>query len=54
MKTGIFNTPIKNWLAAMQKAKRIQPGGKLVFLNKQTGAPVPPTQSGIPDPNGQP
>lgn len=37
-KSGTFDTSIKAWLAAMEKAKRIKPGGKLVFVNKKTGA----------------
>lgn len=42
---GTFDTTIKSWLSAMQKAGRIKPGGKLVFIDKQTGAPVPSTPS---------
>jgi len=35
--SGTFDTSIKAWLAAMEKAKRIKPGGRLLFINKKTG-----------------
>lgn len=38
--SGTFDTSIKEWLKAMEKAKRIKPGGRLVFVNKKTGAAV--------------
>lgn len=37
--SGTFDTSIKAWLAAMEKAKRIKPGGRLLFVNKKTGQP---------------
>lgn len=37
-KNSTFDTTIKAWLAAMEKAKRIKPGGRLLFINKKTGA----------------
>ena len=36
---GTFDTSIKAWLAAMEKAKRIKPGGRLLFINKKSGQP---------------
>jgi hypothetical protein len=36
-KGGTFDTSIKAWLAAMQKAKKIKPGGKLMFINTKQG-----------------
>lgn len=35
---GTFDTSIRAWLAAMEKARRIKPGGRLLFINKRTGA----------------
>ena len=39
-KAGTFDTSIKAWLQAMQKAQKIKPGGKLLFINQQTGQAV--------------
>jgi len=36
---------IKAWLQAMQKAGKIKPGGRLVFINKRTGSAVPIQQN---------
>lgn len=38
--SGTFDTSIRQWLDAMQKAKKIQPGGKLLFVNKRTGQAI--------------
>jgi hypothetical protein len=46
---GTFDTSIKAWLSAMEQAKRIKPGGKLVFINRATGTAVPITQKASPD-----
>lgn len=32
-----YDTSIKAWLKAMEKAKKIESGGRLVFVNKRTG-----------------
>lgn len=37
---GTFDTSIREWLKAMEKAKKIKSGGKLVFVNKKTGVVV--------------
>lgn len=34
---AIFDTTIKAWLAAMEKAGRIKPGGRLLFINRRNG-----------------
>lgn len=38
--SGTFDTSIREWLKAMEKAKKIKSGGKLVFINKRTGAAI--------------
>jgi hypothetical protein len=42
---GTFDTSIKAWLHAMAQAKKIKPGGRLVFINKKTGQAVPTKQA---------
>lgn len=39
-KHGTFDTSIRAWMVAMEKAKKIKSGGKLVFINKKTGKVV--------------
>lgn len=39
--SNTFDTSIRAWLAAMDKAGRIKRGGRLVFVNRHTGSAVP-------------
>lgn len=43
---GVFDTSIKAFLQAMQKAKKIKPGGRLVPVNRRNGAVVMPRDLG--------
>jgi len=44
--SSTFDTTIKAWLQAMNKAKKLKPGGRLVFVNKKTGSAVPMAGAG--------
>ena len=44
-KGAALDSTIKSWLSAMNKAKKIKPGGKLVFVNKKSGSALPLPQA---------